>query len=406
VTIEPMSDPDAEPAPDTVRRRVGVNLLWLVPGAVGGSEEYTIRCLVALAECLTPTVEVRLFALDRLAEAHPGLLDAFETVLLPMSGQRRAVRVAAESSWLATQSRRHRLDLLHHAGGVVPLVHTVPAVLTIHDLQPLVIPENFSRVKLAYLRAMLPRSARAARLVITPGEHSARSVIDLLGVPPDRVMTVSSGIEVQPDRHPDPAEVERVRRAYGVPGPYFVYPARTYPHKNHLMLLRAFADLLATHPDTSLVFTGGPGLAEASTVTEIARLGLTDRVKRLGRVPRADVDALIDGATALTFPSVFEGFGIPPLEAMAQGCPVIAANATALPDVVGGAGIVLDPYRPVDWTRSMIELLDQPARRAELRAAGLVRAAHFDWRRSGNALEQAYRRALELTDPVAVAIHR
>jgi alpha-1,3-rhamnosyl/mannosyltransferase len=385
---------------------VGVNLLWLVPGAVGGSEEYTVRCLAALAERLSSSVEVRLFALERLAEVHPGLLDVFETVLLPMQGERRAVRVAAESSWLASQARRHRLDLLHHAGGVVPMVHTVPAVLTIHDLQPLVIPENFGRVKLAYLRAMLPRSARAARVVITPGAHAGRSVIDLLGVPPDRVMTVSSGIEVRPDRHPDPAEIERVRRTYDVPGAYFVYPARTYPHKNHLMLLRAFADLLTTHPDTSLVLTGGPGLAEASTVREIARLGLDERVRRLGRVPRADVDALLDGATALTFPSVFEGFGIPVLEAMAQGCPVLAAGATALPDVVGDAGIVLDPYRPADWTRSMADLLDRPAHRAQLREAGLVRATHFDWRRSGDALERAYLRALDLTDPVGVAVRR
>jgi alpha-1,3-rhamnosyl/mannosyltransferase len=392
--------------PPSNRARVGVNLLWLVPGAVGGSEEYTVRCLAALAERLSPTVEVRLFALERLAEVHPGLLDAFETVLLPMQGERRAVRVAAESSWLASQARRHRLDLLHHAGGVVPMVHTVPAVLTIHDLQPLVIPENFGRVKLTYLRAMLPRSARAARVVITPGAHAGRSVINLLGVPSDRVMTVSSGIEVQPDRHPDPAEIARVRRAYDVPGAYFVYPARTYPHKNHLMLLRAFADLLATHPGTTLVLTGGPGLAESSTVREISRLGLDKRVKRLGRVPRADVDALLDGATALTFPSVFEGFGIPVLEAMAQGCPVLAADATALPDVVGDAGIVIDPYRPADWTRSMADLLDRPALRDQLRAAGLVRAAHFDWRRSGDALERAYLRALDLTDPVGVALRR
>lgn len=376
------------------RARIGVNLLWLVPGAVGGSEEYTVRSLLGLAARGASDLDVRLFALEKLAEVHPAVVEAFDTVLLPMSGNRRAVRVAAECSWLAVQARRHRLDLLHHAGGVVPFVHTVPALLTIHDVQPLVLPENFSRVKVAYLRRMLPRSAAAARMIVTPSDHAGRSVVDLLGVRPDRVMTVASGIEPS-DEGPDPAEEARVRLAHDIPGPFVLYPARTYPHKNHLMLLRAFADLLTTHPDTTLVLTGGPGLADASVETEIARLGLGDRVRRLGRIPRADIDALLEAAVALTFPSVFEGFGIPVLEAMAHGCPVIAADATALPDVVGDAGIVIDPYRPDDWTRSMIELLDRPERAEQLRRAGRMRAAYFDWRRSADALEQAYRRALD-----------
>jgi alpha-1,3-rhamnosyl/mannosyltransferase len=384
---------------DGVRHVVGVNLLWLVPGVVGGSEEYTVRCLAGLAERMSPDIEVRLFALEAFAQVHREVAESFETVLLSLDGKRKSVRVAAESSWLARQARRHRLDLLHHAGGVVPLVHNVPAVLTIHDLQPLVMPENFSRVKLAYLRLMLPRSARAVRVVVTPSEHAGRSVVDTLGVAPERVMTVPSGIDMAAIGPRDPAEELRVRTAYGITGPFFLLPAITYPHKNHLMLLRAFADLVATHPDVMLVLTGGEATSEAAVQTEVERLGLSDRVKRLGRVPRPDVDALFDAATALTFPSVFEGFGIPVLEAMAHGCPVISGNTTALPDVVGDAGILVSPYRPSEWTSAMAEVLDQPERREALRRSGLARAAHFDWRRSADALERAYLRALDRPVP-------
>jgi alpha-1,3-rhamnosyl/mannosyltransferase len=387
------------PSDKAVRRVVGVNLLWLVPGVVGGSEEYTVRCLAGLAERMSPDIEIRLFALEAFAEAHREVAEAFETVLLRLDGRRKSIRVAAEHSWLAGQAWRHRLDLLHHAGGVVPVVHNVPAVLTIHDLQPLVMPENFSRVKLAYLRLMLPRSARAVRIVVTPSEHAGRSVVDTLGVAPERVMTVPSGIDITAIGPPDPAEERRVRGAYGLTGPFFLLPAITYPHKNHLMLLRAFADLVVTHKDVTLVLTGGEATSEESVRTEIARLGLTDRVKRLGRVPRPDIDALFDAATALTFPSVFEGFGIPVLEAMAHGCPVISANTTALPDVVGDAGILVSPYRPSEWTRAMAEVLDRPERRKVLRRSGLARATHFDWGRSADALERAYVRALDRPVP-------
>ena len=206
----------------------------------------------------------------------------------------------------------------------------------------------------------------------------------------------------KPAGPPDSAEQDRVRRAYGITGPFFLYPAITYPHKNHLTLLRAFADLRSTHPDANLVLTGGEAKAEPAVRNEISRLGLVDHVKRLGRIPRGDLETLLDAATAVTFPSLFEGFGIPVLEAMTHGRPVISSNTTSLPDVVGDAGILIDPHRPAEWTKAMAELLDHPDRCEELRRAGLARAAHFDWRRSIDALVGAYLTALERPDPIVV----
>src|SRR5207249_1109877 len=120
---------------------------------------------------------------------------------------------------------------------------------------------------------------------------------------------------------------------YAIDGPFFLYPAITYPHKNHVLLVRAFADVVTLHPDALLVLTGGPGTLEDAVRAEASDRGVAGRVRRLGRVPRRDLMWMYRHATALTFPSLFEGSGLPVLEAMAHGCPVIAAHATALPEV-------------------------------------------------------------------------
>ncbi|MFN0091890.1 MAG: glycosyltransferase, partial [Acidimicrobiales bacterium] len=170
-----------------------MNLLWLTPGVVGGSEEYTVRTLLALAEADPADLELTLFAQGELARVHPRLAAAFPTVAVELDGRRKALRVAAESTWLAAQARRRRIELLHHAGGVAPPGCRTPYALTIHDLQPLERPEQFSAAKRRYLAALLPRSARRARLVLTPSAHAAAAVTRLLGVPAARPAVVPHG---------------------------------------------------------------------------------------------------------------------------------------------------------------------------------------------------------------------
>lgn len=369
-------------------KRVGVNLLWLVPGVVGGSEEYTIRTLLGLAEQKAAEFAVTVFCLRAFVDAHPEVADVFPTITLPLTGREKSMRLAAESSWLGYQSRHHELDLVHHAGGIMPPLRGAPGVLTIHDLQPFVMPEHFSPVKRNFSRIAIPRSVRAARLVLTPSEFTRQSVIEVLDAAPDDVVVVPHGVAPTPD---EATSADEVRDRYDLDRPYFVFPAITYPHKNHVLLVRA----LASVPDAVLVLTGGAAQVEDEVMAEARRLAVTDRVRRPGRVPRADLDGLLDGATALLFPSLFEGFGAPVLEAMSRGCPVVAADTTALPEVVGDAGILLPPDEPEEWSRVMLELLENPDRRRELAAAGRRRAATFTWGRSAGALRGAYRRALE-----------
>lgn len=381
-------------------RKVGINLLWMVPGIVGGSETYMTRLLRGLAE-RDSGLEYTLFALPQMADAHPDLASKYRVSYAPLSGQVKSFRVAGENSWLVKECRKQAIDLVHHGGGTMPLVRTTRSVLTIHDLQYLYFPEYFTRTKLRFLKAMVPRSAEAARLILVPSEFSRRTVIERLSIDPSIVIVVPHGIAPR-----DQSEVPTdIRSRFELDGPYFLYPAATYPHKNHLVLLEAFSHLLKDHPEALLVLTGAKAWQEWSVAKdmdqriqrEIVNLGISKQVRSLGYVTSADLDALYNDAVALTFPSKFEGFGAPALEAMARGCAVIASNATALPEVLATCGKLVSPDNAEEWCQAMALMLEDEDLRAAYAKAGLQRALIFDWARAAGILEDAYRHALETT---------
>ena len=161
--------------------RVGVNLLWLVPGEVGGSEEYTVGLLHALADLAPEDLDVTLYVNGRFEGTHAALTDRFRTVVAPVSGASRYVRVAAESTWLAARTRRDRVELVHHAGGTMPAVRTAPGVVTLHDLQPITHPERFGLVKRTYIRLVAPRSLRSAARVVCLTEFTGGDAVALAG---------------------------------------------------------------------------------------------------------------------------------------------------------------------------------------------------------------------------------
>ncbi len=370
---------------------LGVNLLWLRPGGVGGAEEHICRHLVGLKEVAPPDLDVTLYALPGFRRTHPEV--EFPVVAAPIGRGRRAIRIAAESSWLAARTRK--LDIIHHAGGTVPAVARVPSVVTVHDLQYLTYPATFSTVKLTYLRLMVPRSVRRARIVCVPSTYVRSTVIDRLGTPASKVVVVPHGIPTT-ERASEATPVGELRARLALPGPVVVFPAITYTHKNHVVLIEALARLARSQPDLRLVLLGRRGPAEDDLNAHIDRLGVRSLVVRPGRVSDADRNGLYAMATALAFPSRYEGFGAPVLEAMRFGCPVIAADATALPEVVGDAGILLPPDEPDAWAKAIEQLIDDRDERDRLIAAGHVRAARFTAAAAGAALLAAYVAAAEL----------
>lgn len=365
------------------RTEVAVNLLWCVPGAVGGSEEYLVRQLTGLSD---DDFAVTLYVVRSFVDAHPELAAKYRTIECDIDGRRRSRRVLAEHTWL----RRHTgsSDVVHHGGGTAPETKSGGVVLTIHDLQYLTHPEYHSRVKLQYLRTVVPRSVRRAAVITTPTEWVRSTVIDEFGVDADRVMVVPHGVASTLGGDA-PSEVE-LRRRYALgDGPVVVFPAITHPHKGHEFLL----DVMARHwtdPALRLVLLGGRGRADERVTAKIAAAGLIGRVVRPGRVPDGDRDGLVSLATAMAFPSEYEGFGAPVVEAMALGTPVVVADQPAVREVVGDAGIVL-PREVEAWAGVLDDATDG---RALLAAAGRRRATEFTIDRSGAALAAAYRRAL------------
>jgi alpha-1,3-rhamnosyl/mannosyltransferase len=364
---------------------VAVNALWCVPGQVGGSEEYTARQLLGLADIDAP-YQVTTYAPAGWAAAHPDVAARLAVVEAGIDGHSRPRRVLTERTWLRTRTRH--ADLVHHAGGTLPGRTPSPTVLTIHDLQWLTYPEYVSALKLRYLRLTVPRSARRATVVAVPSEYVRTSVIEAYDLEPARVVVVPHGFESTLGRDATPEDDLRTRYGLGE-GPVLLLPAITHPHKGHVFAL----EVMARHwsdPDLRFVLIGGRGLADDAVTSAVRRLGLADRVVRPGRVPAADRDGLVRLARAVVFPTQYEGFGAPVLEAMALGTPVVTSDRACLPEVVGGAGIVL-PLDHEAWADVPSLTL---ARRDELVTAGLRRAETFTAARSGEALAAAYRLAL------------
>ncbi len=363
---------------------VAVNLLWCVPGDVGGSEEYLVRQLIGLADqpaCFVPT----LYCLPAFVDAHPELASLYSMVTAGITGSERPRRVLSENTWLARRTRS--ADIVHHGGGTIPMIGGGPIVLTIHDLQYLTYPEYLTPTKLRYLKSAIPGSVRRSSVVAVPSEYVRSVIVDRFGKDPARVVVVPHGVE--PDLGAAAPTEFALRRDYGLgSGPVLVFPAITHPHKGHRFLLEVMARHWAD-PDLRLVLLGGAGSADADVGRAIVELGLERRVVRPGRVPGPDRDGLIAMAEALVFPSEYEGFGAPVIEAMALGTPVICSDQPALAEVVGDAGLVL-PRDGDAWAGALDDLA---SRRTMLVAAGRERARSFTAARSGAALAQAYQLA-------------
>lgn len=380
----------------TRKLRVGVNLLWLVPGVVGGSERYAVELLSELVK--RDDIEISAFALPSFAASYPDLAAVAHTVVAPLPGGRHVVRrVLAENAWLPRQFQEHRVDVAHHLGGLLPRC-PAPAVVTLHDLQYLAYPEYFSAPKRRYLQLAQGRSLRRAKFVAAISEFTRDSAVRVFGLDPAKVVVIPP--VVRPMQVPD--DVARVRADLDLTRAFLLYPAAAYPHKNHETLLRAFARLVDGGRDVDLVMTGATGAgawgSAHSTAPRIAaltaELRIGERVHALGYVSAAQLAALYGTAAALAFPSRFEGFGLPVAEAMSVGCPVIAADATALPALVGDGGVLVDPDDVGGWARELARVIDDHVVREKLADAGRARFAELAAADTVDRLVDVYRKAV------------
>jgi glycosyltransferase involved in cell wall biosynthesis len=272
-------------------------------------------------------------------------------------------------------------------GYIHPQLEPLRQVLVMPDIQHEYLPQFFSPHALAERQHLYSESARRADHICAISEFTRGTLIDKLGVPPSKVSTVL--LAADPSFSPNTAEGAtvaddaRVLAAHGLePGRYLYFPAHTWHHKNHLAAVEALRVLRDRHGSVrTLVCSGGPREAQPQLEAHIAAAGLGQQVAFLGYCPRRDLPSLYRGAACLLFPSLFEGFGMPVLEAMASGCPVVCSDTTSLPEIAGDAAVLVNPNDPEALAAAVFQVLTDPDFRRELVARGLRRATAFSWRR-------------------------
>jgi glycosyltransferase involved in cell wall biosynthesis len=294
---------------------------------------------------------------------------------------------------LALAARRDRADLYHAPHYVCPPWLPCPAVVTVHDLIHLRFPVR-RRHPLApvYARLMLRLAMRRARRVITVSESTRRDLVERLGARPERIRVIPNGVGAPFEPAVALGVVDPIVAELGVSRPYFLFAGNPLPHKNVERLLDAFAGLPPALG--RLVLVGIPPAARARIDALCRGPGLGERVRVLAPVPAPVLARLYQSATVVVCPSLWEGFGLAALEAMACGAPVVAANRGALPEVVGDAGLLVDPTDVDALREAMYTLAGQEPLRAALRARGLARARAFSWRHVAEATVAVYREAL------------
>jgi glycosyltransferase involved in cell wall biosynthesis len=301
-----------------------------------------------------------------------------------------AVRIVWEQMVGPVLATARRLDLVHAPVNVAPLALAGRTVITIHDLAFLVYPERFRPGRRRYLALMTRLSARRAARVIAVSAHTARDVVDRLGVAPGRVVVVPEAAAEHFRPEPDARRLADFRAAHNLPEQYILFVGTLEPRKNIAGLLRAFARVAAAEPGVRLVVVGGRGWFYDEVFALHEALGLRERVHFAGYAAAEDLPRWYQAATAFVYPSFYEGFGLPVLEAMACGTPVITSNVSSLPEVVGPAGVTLDPHDEPALAAAVLALIRDPARRTHLRAAGLARAATFSWARMARETRAVY----------------
>ncbi|MGE3269554.1 MAG: glycosyltransferase family 4 protein [Chloroflexota bacterium] len=309
--------------------------------------------------------------------------------------ERPPVRIAWEQTVLPLELLREGADLLHALGFVSPVGWRGKTVVTVYDLSFLRFPEVFNRSNRLYLSTFTPPSLRRADRVITISESARQDVIDLCGVPPERVTPILLAADEQFQPATDDA-VAAFRERQALPERFVLYLGTLEPRKNVETLVRAYASLRQQGSDDHILVLGGPrGWQYDSIFALVEALGLTEYVRFPGFIP-ADEQALwYSSATVFAFPSRYEGFGLPLLEAMACGTPVVSSSASSLPEVVGDAGLLVDPSDVEGLTSALRLLMEDESRRSELAAAGLARARTFSWRNMATETVQVYREVLQ-----------
>ena len=358
-------------------------------GQRSGVGHYTGRLLAHLVQ-QRPEWEYMLFS-NRPFEP----LEAELARTLPMADNFGFSRFVWMQLMLPRIIRQRQPDLCHFPNNTAPLCLERPSVITIHDASLFLHSRHHPRSRLLALRLLLPHVARRATAVITVSQHARQDLIRVLRLPAEKIHVIH---EAAPDGFQplvDPIQRRQLRARYNLPEQFVLFVGTMEPRKNLKRLIRAVAQLRQRGCDTRLVLVGPNGwLINGSLEKEIETLNLKDAVQNLGYVPQEDLPGIYSLATVFAFPSLYEGFGLPPLEAMACGTPVLTSRDTAMAEICGEAAWLVDPHQVAAIADGLACLLAEPERREHLRQLGLARAQQYSWERTARETAVVYETVL------------
>ena len=288
--------------------------------------------------------------------------------------------------------RRERADVFHAPHYVLPVLSGSRSVVTIHDCIHLMFPQYLpNRAAYAYAQASIWAATHKASRILTVSESSKRDILRFFDVPPERIAVIHNAIDERFREQPPESEMVRVRERYELQGTFVLYAGNVKPHKNLERLIEAFHLVRQSGlDDVKLVIIGDEVSKYAELRRAVHRYNLHKYVRFLGYMPDETLAVLYRLTSVFVFPSLYEGFGLPPLEAMASGAPVVTSNVSSLPEVAGEAAVLVDPYDPQSIADGIRRVLTEPELREELRARGLRRANEFSWEQSIRRVRQIY----------------
>jgi glycosyltransferase involved in cell wall biosynthesis len=384
----PALDPDErEPI------HVGLNLIFLVPGETGGMEVYARELIPAMLAQAPPRMRFTAFINREAAAAAQGPWgELVSAVTVPVSARNRVQWVLAEQSLLPRLARRHGVDLMHSLASTSPLWGRFRRVVTVHDLIYARFPDAHSGLRDKGMRVLVPSSARRADLVIADSRSTRNDLVELLGIARDRIDVIPLGLGGTAREAALPERDVRDRFDLGRRQVVLTLSAKR-PHKNLLALIGALARI-ASEERPVLVLPGYATAHEAQLRERARELGVEQDVRFPAWVSTAELEGLWALARAFVFPSLYEGFGLPVLEAMARGVPVACSNASSLPEIAGDAALLFDPSDESDMAGALRRVLGDDALRDRLRSRGRDQAQKFSWARTAEATLKSYARVL------------
>lgn len=361
--------------------RIGINALYLLPGRVGGSEIY-VRNLVKWLPKAGPENEYFVFVNRESEGVFEALSPEVKVVRCGVRAQNRALRILYEELVLPLKVLGLRLDATVSAGMTAPFVCPGKSLAVVYDLQHINQPQNFNRWYLLFLKTIIYLSAKSADGVLTLSERSKRDIIKFYKIRPGDITVTYLASDKGLFYKRNGSEVAAVREKYGLPERFILYIASALPHKNYERLLSAFKLVKERDESVKLVLIGARDYGQDAVVKKIEALGLKGEVVFLGWLPFEDIPLIYSAAELFCFPSLHEGFGIPVLEAMACGVPVVCSNIEPLDEVAGDAACLVNPLDERDMAEGMLKVLGDKGLREKLVRDGLERAEGFSWKKT------------------------